>query len=511
MSFIPPFLAGNMEDDDDEQTFVQIDLEAFERELKRKESQGIALAPHHVIPPYIAPAFPVQPTSSSSRGRGSREGPLAPRSAFLLFSNEKRRTLNLPTSEKQKELQKMWAALSADERLPYKNMELQDKERYRIENEAYLKSRGGGGGGSDGGSASDEETFSSHADAVKNLRGGASNEQSNVKTIHKVAPISARSAFILFSKEKRKQIDLPGPEKTKELQRLWAAMSPEERAPYKMMELEDKERFRIENEEFMAYWSSFNESNGGGVGGGDGGREKGKSEDGTGSNDGGSQQGDNEDVGDKRKSLSSGDTRINFHTSASTSSSASKKMRSEVGGASSTSVPRITADLSATRLREECRAREEKGYSNECKEALLLRLGVGTVSISSYHPDYTYEQLVEIFKNESKARRDTEMREQSVLHTLESAIHEHKLAPTHLNGLPRKPRCRKCAERMLDVASDLGLEKSTVSTTNMTDAAGYKYMGSRPCIWTCEACNFDVCDDCYNHFSFQEKVRGAPR
>jgi hypothetical protein len=53
--------------------------------------------------------------------------------------------------EKQKELQRLWAATSAEDREPYKRMEKEDKERYAEEMKGYEPPQGEDKGSDDGG------------------------------------------------------------------------------------------------------------------------------------------------------------------------------------------------------------------------------------------------------------------------------------------------------------------------------------------------------------------------
>jgi len=148
------------------------------------------------------------------------------------------------------------------------------------------------------------------------------------------------------------------------------------------------------------------------------------------------------------------------------------------------------------------RERFEKGYSSENKDALLLRLGIGTVCITSVNTTYSRAELQRAFHRERQDKKDAERKaeisSQAAMHTQMSHCHPHPLAPTNslkFHGAPRKCWCSNCDEREREIIASNGIH-------NYYGYSRYLNHGNRgTCVWTCDVCDFDLCKECFEYYN----------
>ena len=125
-------------------------------------------------------------------------------------------------TEAQKKAGELWKALSEKKRKPYIDMHEKDKARHAKEMESYDPS------------SFDPTTLPEKKGRTKKA---------------KDAPKSARSAYIFFSTEKRKELaesGTPKKETMAEAARLWKEMTDKEKKPY--VRLHEKDKVRAEKE-----------------------------------------------------------------------------------------------------------------------------------------------------------------------------------------------------------------------------------------------------------------------
>lgn len=158
-------------------------------------------------------------------------GPKRPTSSYLHFCAEKRSEVTKTASslgETSKELARLWAEMSEQDRKPYQDLADQSKEEYESKKAAWIEECRG---------------ISKKASTRKPTKTiVASTSSMNLGD----APKRPRSAYVLFSSSKRpevgKRFSRLG-DVTKELARMWKEASPDERKVFEEMASEDKARF----------------------------------------------------------------------------------------------------------------------------------------------------------------------------------------------------------------------------------------------------------------------------
>lgn len=120
----------------------------------------------------------------------------------------------------------LWKQLSDDQKKPFQELEAEDQARFDEEMKTY-----------------DPSAFDPNTVPLKKGRTKKAKD----------APKSARSAYILFSSEKRKQLAEEGTPKKETLAAaaaLWKEMTDEQKKPYEDRHLEDKARYEREMEAY---------------------------------------------------------------------------------------------------------------------------------------------------------------------------------------------------------------------------------------------------------------------
>jgi hypothetical protein len=175
-------------------------------------------------------------------------------------------------------------------------------------------------------------------------------------------------------------------------------------------------------------------------------------------------------------------------------------------------------------LKEEHKARSITGYSKLDKEGLLRNLKIGSICLSATREYQTVLAIQELMKTEQpqldnanferenqlrviasqrreemlredlrqkeeQARnkaliREKEIESQAYLHTNESKVHPHPLAPT--NSLKIYGNLRSTCDTICE-------------NYNSRDPRYLNCTGDRKefMIWSCEKCNYDICQNCY--------------
>jgi mRNA-degrading endonuclease RelE of RelBE toxin-antitoxin system len=174
------------------------DQERFQREL----DSGMVEKPKKV-----APALPL---------------PKRVINAFAYFQRD-HRTPGICVRDKAAtaEVVNKWKALSPEERSHYKDLEIQDKERMRMEMKDYKAKVSAGFGTA------------------------------------LTRPRKTESALVFFQRENKSSIDggrgLDGVRLHRESAKQWKALSPEERKKYEDLRDADKQRYQLEMDEYVAY------------------------------------------------------------------------------------------------------------------------------------------------------------------------------------------------------------------------------------------------------------------
>jgi hypothetical protein len=198
------------------------------------------------------------------------------------------------------------------------------------------------------------------------------------------------------------------------------------------------------------------------------------------------------------------------------------------------SLPRINDSMTIPSLKEEHKARNITGYSKLDKEGLLRNLKIGSICLSATREYQTVLAIQDLMKTEQpqldnanfqrenqlrvianqrreemlredlrleeeKARkkvliREKEIESQVYLHTFKSIIHPHPLALTKslkIHGIDRSI-CDTICEN-----------------TNSRDPRYLDCTGDRKefVIWSCEKCNYDMCQNCYAFDTSPEETK----
>ena len=168
-------------------------------------------------------------------------GPKRPLSAYLHFSGEKRPEVSQTASslgDASKELARMWAETSEEDRKPYLELAQASKEEYEIKKAEWTKEC----------QALLESSSSKASTATRRSSTPSSSKKASV-SIAKETIKRPRSSYVFFCSDKRPEVaktfNRLG-DVSKELARLWSEVTPEERKIYENMALEDKKRHEQE-------------------------------------------------------------------------------------------------------------------------------------------------------------------------------------------------------------------------------------------------------------------------
>ncbi|KAK8805387.1 hypothetical protein WA158_002043 [Blastocystis sp. Blastoise] len=166
------------------------------------------------------------------------QGPKKPRSAYIYYCQEHRDRVRgehpgMAPTDISKVLGNEWNALGIDDKQKYRVLEIEDRERYKMEMD-------------DMGLHNNANTIPGD-DARKTAP-----RQSSISSVCR-----AKSAYIFFCNEKRDDMKQLHPEWTmieitKELASIWKNMNEDMKKPYSMYAYEDKERVRKEVEKIKA-------------------------------------------------------------------------------------------------------------------------------------------------------------------------------------------------------------------------------------------------------------------
>jgi len=173
----------------------------------------------------------------------------------------------------------------------------------------------------------------------------------------------------------------------------------------------------------------------------------------------------------------------------------------------------VTNELTIAVLKDECRTREEKGYSSEGKDALLHRLGLGSVCISMTSAWKDLQEVYRIIKAEKAAlaRLRQEEIEKTALRSLELRIIEEEKREDQRRKAEAKREETRRAEMIAQTAFHTNMfvnaHPHPLAPTSALQFHGLSriercicskcYVGEA-CIWTCEACDFDICASCFD-------------
>lgn len=162
--------------------------------------------------------------------------------------------------------------------------------------------------------------------------------------------------------------------------------------------------------------------------------------------------------------------------------------------AASTSVdskllPRVSVALTLTDLKEECKARGLKGYSNYKKDMLLETLRVGSICISQMREYKIVEEVKEIMKKEDKEAEETKrkQREQSMV----SATTSTKVPSTNSPGLVHVlhfPCALSESSKLTVTKNNISAPRPAVANCNICRENGSKFC--------CLLHDWDICDKC---------------
>ena len=179
--------------------------------------------------------------AKKSRTKKSKNAPKNPKSAYVIFCQEKREEVKkanpeMPAKEIMKELGKLWKATEEEDRGEFQEKAKEDKERYTEEMKNYVPSE-------------DDE------------------EKPRKKRVKKTknAPKNASGPYIFFCKEEREKLkeempELSAKEIMAELGKRWKEIKETKKADkYKKMAEEDKVRYAEEMENYVPSEDDENE------------------------------------------------------------------------------------------------------------------------------------------------------------------------------------------------------------------------------------------------------------
>ncbi len=156
---------------------------------------------------------------------------------------------------------------------------------------------------------------------------------------------------------------------------------------------------------------------------------------------------------------------------------------------SSTSVdskllPRVSVALTLADLKEECKARGLKGYSNYKKDMLLETLRVGSICLSQMREYKIVEEVKEIMKKEDKEAEETKrkQREQSFLSSTKTPSTSELFHVLHF------PCSLSDSSKLIVTKNNVTAPRSTVAKCDIC-----REKGSKLC---CLLHDWDICDKC---------------
>jgi hypothetical protein len=236
---------------DDKKESSDEDESSDEKEESEDESDGSEEEEETKKNTKKPPAKKKTNTKKPAKKRKKKD-PNAPKNAttaYNFFTQAKKKEFqekhpDMKWNDIRKKISQAWKDASEDDKKPYQDMHLKDKERFQKEKENYTKAE------SDSDSSSESE--SSSAEKKKKSKGKGKKKKAK-KEKDPDAPRSKTNAYMYFQKDQRdkikKESGLKGvPELAKKMGAIWREMTEAEKKPYTDLALKDKERYDREME-----------------------------------------------------------------------------------------------------------------------------------------------------------------------------------------------------------------------------------------------------------------------